>query len=79
MMAALSRMFPWGYSLVNGEAGYADPMAAQRISVGWRWVQTNGKTLRAQGPPEVDPRDGGGKPDLVGPKNQTHLSCANQG
>jgi hypothetical protein len=33
MMAALSRMFRWGNSLVNVKAGYARPMTAQRISV----------------------------------------------
>src|SRR5216683_2249171 len=32
MMATLSRMFQWRDALVNGKAGYAHPMAPQRIS-----------------------------------------------
>jgi hypothetical protein len=65
MMAALSRMFPWGNSLVNVKPDTLIPMAAKRISVVLALeVQTKGKTSLAQGPPAVDLGDGCGQPDL---------------
>jgi transposase InsO family protein len=53
-MAGLSRTFPWGNSLVN----------VKRIRSSGTGSPTNGKTSLGQGPPEVDPGDGCGQPDL---------------
>jgi hypothetical protein len=65
MMATLSRMFPWGNSLVNVKP---DTLIRWQRK-GFRLflaleVQTNRKTSLAQGPPKVDPGDGCAQPDL---------------
>jgi hypothetical protein len=50
---------PVGQLAGECEAGYADRMAAPRISVVLALeVQTNGKTAPTQAPSAVDPRDG---------------------
>src|SRR5215471_565918 len=59
MMATLSRMFPWGNSLVNVKPDTLIRWQRKGFRLFWRWKsKPTGRPRLPKGPPATDPRDG---------------------